>query len=266
MAGTIRKVAVVGTAQTRYRRNEEQNFPAMIHEYGVDKKALAKVAVKNHYNGKHHPKAHIRKEVTEDQVLNAPIISSPLGLFDCCPTTDGAAAVVLTRPELAKKFTDSYALVKGLGLAVETGEPFLKPGFPYIGWPATEKSAAQAYEQAGIEDPKKEIDFAEVHDCFTITEILNIEDLGFAEKGEGWKYLEDGKANVEGGEVAINPSGGLKSFGHPIGATGCRMIAEVTSQLLGRAEGLQVKDAKIGLAHNLGGSGAVCSVAILGLQ
>jgi acetyl-CoA C-acetyltransferase len=235
------------------------------HEYGIDKHALARVSIKNHANGRHHPKAHLRMEVTEEQVLNAPIISSPLGLFDCCPTTDGASAVIVTRAELAKNFTDSYVLVKGLGLAVETGDPFLMPGFSYLGWPATVKGAKQAYEQAGIKDPRKEIDFAEVHDCFTITEIMNIEDLGFAEKGKGWKYVEDGKANVDGGGVAINPSGGLKSFGHPIGATGCRMITEVTNQLLSRAEGLQVKDAKLGMAHNLGGAGAVCSVAILGL-
>jgi len=242
--------SVFALAATRY-----------FYQFGIDKRALAKVAVKNHHNGAKHPKAHLRMEIDEERVLSAPMICSPLGLFDCCPTTDGSAAVIVARPEVAKSLGHPYTLVKGLGLAVETGEPFHKPGFDYVGFPATTKAANEAYAMAGI--TAKDIAFAEVHDCFTITELLDIEDLGFCPKGTAGQFVAEGKANLDGA-VAINPSGGLKSFGHPIGATGCRMVSEVHNQLLGRAEGYQVKNPRFGLAHNLGGAGAVGSVAILG--
>ena len=228
--------------------------------YGIDKRALAKVAIKNHHNGTMSPKAHFQMEVTEEQVLNAPLICSPLGLFDCCPTTDGAAAVIICRADLAKSFRPDPLLVKGVGLAVTSGEPYLKPGFAYTGFPATRQAAQSAYEQAGI--TPKDLDLAEVHDCFTITEILNYEDLGLCPPGEGWRYVAEGRASI-GGDVPVNPSGGLKSFGHPIGATGVRMIYEVCQQLWHKAGARQVKDAAIGLAHNLGGPGAVGCVTVL---
>jgi acetyl-CoA C-acetyltransferase len=139
-----------------------------------------------------------------------------------------------------------------------------KVSYNWLGFPATRDAARAAYAEAGITDPRKEIDFAEVHDCFTSTELFNIGDLGFVANGkDAAAFVRDGHADVEG-EVPINPSGGLKCFGHPIGATGCRMIYEVTKQLQGRADGMQVKDAKLGMAHNLGGPGSVCSVTILG--
>jgi acetyl-CoA C-acetyltransferase len=228
--------------------------------YGIDKRALAKVAMKNHHNGTMSPKAHFQMEVTEDQVINAPLICSPLGLFDCCPTTDGAAAAIICRADLAKSFRPDPILVKGVGLAVTTGEPYLKPGFAYTGFPATAQAAQSAYEQAGM--TVKDIDLVECHDCFTITEILNIEDLGLAQRGEGWRYVEEGRAAI-GGEIPVNPSGGLKSFGHPIGATGIRMIYEVSQHLWNKAGARQVKDAQVGLAHNLGGPGSVGCVTIL---
>jgi acetyl-CoA C-acetyltransferase len=229
--------------------------------WGVTKEALAKVAVKNHHNGTMSPKAHFQMEVTEEQVLGAPLICSPLGLFDCCPTTDGAAAAVVCRREVAKALRPDPILVKGLGLAVTSGEPYLKPGFAYTGFPATRHAARSAYEQAGI--TARDLDLAEVHDCFTITEILNYEDLGLCGPGEGWRYVAEGRAAI-GGEVPVNPSGGLKSFGHPIGATGVRMIYEVCQQLWHKAGARQVAAAELGLAHNLGGPGAVGCVTVLG--
>ncbi|HZP40894.1 MAG TPA: acetyl-CoA acetyltransferase [Candidatus Binatia bacterium] len=229
--------------------------------YGIGKEALAKVAVKNHHHGTMSPKAHFQMEVTEAQVLAAPLISSPLGLFDCCPTTDGAAAAVVCRRDVAKQIRPDAIRVKGLGLSVTSGEPYLKPGFGYTGFPATQRAARSAYEQAGI--GVDDLDLAEVHDCFTITEILNYEDLGLCAPGEGWRYVAEGRASIGGGGVAVNPSGGLKSFGHPIGATGVRMIYEVCQQLWHKAGARQVKDAEIGLAHNLGGPGAVGCVTVL---
>jgi len=234
-------------------------------ERGWTREDLARVAVKNHANGAKHPKAHFRREITMETALEAPMIAWPLGRFDSCAVSDGAAAVIITTPEIAKKMNhkDDYVLVKANGLAVTTASPMHNPGFDYLGFPATRMAAKQAYDEAGISDPARQISLAEVHDCFTITEILNYEDLGFCGPGEGAAFIRDGRSAADG-DLPVNPSGGLKSFGHPIGATGCRMIGEITRQLQGRAEGVQVKDPELGLAHNLGGPGAVCSVTILG--
>jgi acetyl-CoA C-acetyltransferase len=234
-------------------------------ERGWTREDLARVAVKNHANGAKHPKAHFRREITMETALDAPMIAWPLGRFDSCAVSDGAAAVIITTPEIAKKMNhkDDYVVVKANGLAVTTASPMHNPGFDYLGFPATRMAAKQAYEEAGVTDPARQISLAEVHDCFTITEILNYEDLGFCEPGEGAAFIRDGRSAADG-DLPVNPSGGLKSFGHPIGATGCRMIGEITRQLQGRADGVQVKDPELGLAHNLGGPGAVCSVTILG--
>jgi acetyl-CoA C-acetyltransferase len=233
--------------------------------HGWTKEDLARVAVKNHANGAKHPKAHFRREITMDDALTAPEIAHPLGRFDCCAVSDGAAAVIVTRPEIAARMThkDDYVMVKANAISVTTAQPMYKPSFDYLGFPATQMAAKMAYDEAGVTDPLRQISFAEVHDCFTITEILNYEDLAFCKKGEGAHFVREGHAAADG-DLPVNPSGGLKSFGHPIGATGCRMLAEVTRQLQGRAEGVQVKDPELGLAHNLGGPGAVCSVTILG--
>jgi acetyl-CoA C-acetyltransferase len=233
------------------------------HRFGVGREALAKVAIKNHRNGKSNPKAHLRIEVTEEQVLQAPLISYPFGLYDCCPTTDGAAAAVVCRADLAKEFCDDYVLVKGLGLAVMTGRPWYDPNFEYIGFASTRAASDEAYRMASISDPLKEIDLAEVHDCFTWTEISNYEDLGFCAKGEGAHFIGEGRSTLEG-DLPVNPSGGLKSFGHPIGASGVRMIYEVVTQLRGQCGPRQVRDAELGLVHNLGGPGSVACVVILG--
>jgi acetyl-CoA C-acetyltransferase len=232
-----------------------------MHTFGIGRETLAKVAVKNHYNGARNPKAHLRMEVTEDRVLKAPIIAWPFGLFDCCPTTDGAAAALVCRADLAKRFRSDYVLVKGFGLAVTTGRPYFDPTFDYLGFRSTQMAADQAYKMSGT--TPQDISFAEVHDCFTWTEISNTEDLGFCAKGDGGRLASDGRTALSG-DIPINPSGGLKSFGHPIGASGVRMIYECVKQLQGQCAERQVKNATLGLAHNVGGPGAVSCVIILG--
>jgi acetyl-CoA C-acetyltransferase len=233
------------------------------HKFGGDRRVLAKVAVKNHHNGALNPKAHLQMEVTEEQVLNAAMIAYPFGLFDCCPTTDGAAAAIICRADMARRFRPHPVFVKGVGLTVMTGKPFFDPTFEYVGFGSTQAAAAQAYQMAGIKDPAREINLAEVHDCFTWTEITNYEDLGFCKKGEGRFFIEEGRSALDG-DLPVNPSGGLKSFGHPVGASGVRMIYEIVTQLRGQAGPRQVKNAGMGLAHNLGGPGAVACVVVLG--
>ncbi len=233
-----------------------------MEQYHLDRSTLAKVAVKNHANGALNDKAHLRMKVTEEQVLKAPMIAYPFGLFDCCPTTDGAAAAILCRADLARNYRDDLVVLRGAGLAVTSGKPYLDPTCDFSGFPATRLAAAQAYKAASISDPINEIDFAEVHDCFTWTEIANYEDLGFCPRGQGAHFIEDDRACLHG-DLPVNPSGGLKSSGHPVGATGVRMIYELTTQLRGQAGARQVKDASTGLAHNLGGPGALSCVVIL---
>jgi len=239
------------------------------HEFGWTKEDLARVAVKNHDNGSHHPKAHFRRPITIDAAMKAPMIADPLGRFDCCAMSDGAAALILTRPELAESYAhaDDYVVVKANAISAHTNFPwYVPPGGPgadFTAFPSTIKAAKYAYKEAGITDPRKEIDAAEVHDCFTITELINCQDLQFCDRGQAAEELKSGTFNWDG-ETAVNPSGGLKSFGHPIGSTGCRMLTEISKQVQGRAEGRQVPDAKIGLCHNLGGAFSVASITILG--
>ena len=235
-------------------------------EYGATKEDLAEVAVKNHYHGSLNPRAHFRKEITKEQVLKAPPVTEPLGLYDCCPTTDGAAALILCKAELAEKRFNKkdYILIDGMGLSCATGyiTTAFNPKFKFTGFEATQYASKQAYEQAGIQNPLEEIDVAEVHDCFTITEILNYEDLGFVKKGEGADFVKSGSSKL-GGQLPVNTSGGLKSCGHPIGATGARVLGDLSNQLLGRCGDRQVKNAKKALGHTLGGPGSVSSVFIL---
>lgn len=239
------------------------------HEFGWTKEDIARVAVKNHDNGSYHPKAHFRRKITIEQAMNAPMIADPLGRFDCCAMSDGAASLILTRPELAESYahSDDFIIVKSNQVSTRTNFPWYippnGPGADFTSFPSTVKAAKMAYKEAGITNPRKEIDAAEVHDCFTITELINDQDLQFCDRGMAAEELKNGTFNWDG-ETAVNPSGGLKSFGHPIGSTGCRMLQEITKQLQGRAEGRQVPDAKIGLAHNLGGPFSVASITILG--
>lgn len=237
------------------------------YKYGLSteqgKEALAKIAVKNHHNGSLNSKAHFQRDITIEQAIEAPMIAMPLGLLDCCPVTDGAAAAIIARTELAKEFRDDYIKIKAIALSVAPGMPHFRPGFDYVGFKATQVACEMAYKKVGIKNPLKEIHIAEVHDCFTITELLNYEDLGFCEKGTAKEYIDGGVFNL-GGDLPVNTDGGLQAFGHPIGASGLRMIYEVYKQLQGNAGLRQVKDPELGLAHNLGGTPSVSTVAILG--
>src|SRR3972149_6308343 len=230
------------------------------HEWGWTKEDLANVAVKNHKNGAVHPKAHFRRPITVADAVNAPMISWPLGRFDCCAVSDGSAAIVITRPEIAKdtKHKDDYVVVKAHALAIQSLPPMSKVSYNWLGFPATRDAARAAYAEAGIKDPRQEISFAEVHDCFTSTELFNLGDLGFVDPPKAAEAVSDGMTEVEG-DIPVNPSGGLKCFGHPIGATGCRMLYEVTKQLQGRADGIQGKNPRLGLGHTLGGPGSIAA-------
>jgi acetyl-CoA C-acetyltransferase len=234
------------------------------HENKVNEEILAKVAVKNHKNGSMNPRAHFRREITIEQAVKAPPVAEPLRLFDCCPTTDGSAACILTTVENAKNMKAEYLVLKGVGLATYGGYFTMQfnPDFDFLGFRATQEAAKKAYRDAGVTDPVKEIDLAECHDCFTITEIINYEDLGLAPRGQGWRLIDEGRSSLEG-DMPVNTSGGLKSFGHPIGASGIRMVNEVCDQLRGRSGKRQIKDARRGLAHTLGGPGVLSCVMIL---
>ncbi len=234
------------------------------HEYGWSREDLAAVAVKNHGNGAAHPKAHLRRAVTHQGALESPTVSWPLGLYDCCSIADGSAAVVVASEQVARASAHKDDLVQVLAVAAASrvSHPFYESDFQMDGFDVTRQAAREAYDVVGIAKPAEEIDLVEVHDCFTITELLNIQDIGLCERGEAAEFVASGEADVDG-TVAVNPSGGLKSFGHPIGATGVRMIQEVVRQLQGRAEGRQVPDAGVGMVQNLGGLGGVCVVSIL---
>jgi len=235
-------------------------------QYEAKKEHLAKIAVKNHYNGSLNPKAHFQRAIDFERALKAPMVAEPLGLFDCCPTTDGGAAAVICSADIAADFKKDYVLVKGTGLATGRDGRFHQ-GNQFAGFQTTFQAAGQAYKEAGITDPRREINFGEIHDCFTITELLTYEGLGFCEVGGAARFIDEG-TNLLDGSLPRNTSGGLKSCGHPIGATGVRQIGEVTNQILGRADKRQVKNARTGLAHNigLGVCGEVACVVVLGAK
>jgi acetyl-CoA C-acetyltransferase len=236
------------------------------HGLSVDRgrEIMAHIAVKNHANGSMTPKAHLRNPITIEQALKAPIISWPLGLFDCCGTSDGAAAAIIVRGDLARRFRPDPVYIKGIGLSVDPVMPYFRPGFDYLGFECTREAARQAYQQAGITDPRRDIDIAEVHDCFTITELVDYEDLGFSEKGCGWKDVLEGTFTRDG-LLPINTDGGLKCFGHPVGASGLRMLYEIYTQLKGRAGQRQLPRVRTGLAHTLGGPPQVACVVVVGV-
>lgn len=236
-----------------------------LHEYGAPADVLAEVAVKNHYHGSLNPKAHFQKPITKEQAMRAPRVAEPLGLYDCTPTTDGAAAAVLVRADWAPKFTDAPVFIEGMGVSVAYGyfTAQMDPSFTFTSFRSTQDAAARAYQMAGVRDPGKEIQVVECHDCFTITEIINTEDLGFAAPGTGWKLVAEGETRL-GGRLPVNPDGGLKACGHPVGASGVRMINHVVDQIRGRAGKMQVPNVTRGLAHTLGGPGSVSAVFVLG--
>lgn len=230
---------------------------AYLTEFGATEEDFAQVAVKNHNNGILNPKAHLRKKITIDDVMKSAVVASPLKLYDCCPFSDGASAVILCTEEFAKKTGGDYIKVTGSGRG---GSPAALQGRERITTiPSTVIAAKSAYKMAGI--TAKDVDFAEVHDCFTIAEIVDTEDLGFFEKGKGVEAVREGRTALNS-DISINPSGGLKSKGHPIGATGVGQVAEVYDQLTGQAGPRTVHDAHIGLTHNFGATGASCAVHI----
>lgn len=236
-----------------------------LHEYGYSPETLAQVSVKNHRHAMANPDAHFRKEVTVEEVLAAPRIAEPLGLLDCTPTTDGAAAAVLTSRKRAESSGKPYAVIRGVGLATMAGyhQIHFRQWNDHLGFAATREASSRAYRQAGIESPLEEIDVLELHDCFTIAELLAYEDLGLVNPGEGGKLLETGET-THGGRLPTNVSGGLQACGHPVGATGARMVAEITRQVLGQAGERQVIGARTGVAHTLGGPGVHSCVFVVG--
>lgn len=241
--------------------------------HGVDmpdlKRAMAHISVKSHANGMINEKAHLRRKITEAQAIDAPMIAYPLGLFDCCGVSDGAACAIVTTPEIARALgKKDIVTIKALQLAATGGWEAQGEGWDYSYVPTTRAAAARAYKEAGISDPRTELSLTEVHDCFSITELVTMEDLGLSMEGEAVRDVLDGKFDADG-QIPCQIDGGLKCFGHPIGATGIRMVYENYLQLLGRAGDRQRQTPVVNaLSHNLGGAPfhTICSIAIVGLQ
>ena len=230
------------------------------------KRAMAHVSVKSHDNGLLNPKAHLRKKISEEQVMTAPIIAHPLGLFDCCGVSDGSACAIVTTPEIARSLGKAEIVsVKALQLALSSGEEMGYNDWDGDHFMTTTACSKKAYAEAGITNPREEISMMEVHDCFSITELVTYEDLHMSARGNAVRDVMDGFYDLDGG-VPCQVDGGLKCFGHPIGASGLRMLYEMYLQLLGRAGERQLKDPRLGLTHNLGGFPFqnICSISIIG--
>lgn len=235
--------------------------PAYFAKYGLDaetgKEVLSRIAYKNHANGEKNPKAQFRKTVPLEQIKCSPRVADPLGIMDCSGVSDGSAAAIIVRAEDAHKYTDKPIFIKALSFVAGPAEGPLSPDYDYTTFPEVVASAKDAYKQAGVKNPREEISMAEVHDCFTPTELVLYEDLGFAERGGAWRDVLAGAFDLDG-ELPVNPDGGLKSFGHPIGASGLRMMYEMWLQLRGEAGPRQIKNPRLGLTHNLGGAPGRC--------
>ncbi len=246
--------------------------PAYAKKYGVDetemKEVLTRIAWKNHKNGALNPRAQFRKEVAKETISCSPLIAGQLGIFDCSGVSDGSAAAIIVRTEDAHKYCANPLYVKALSFVAGPAAGPMDPSYDYTTFLEVVRSAQDAYAQAGITDPRAELAMAEVHDCFTPTELVLMEDLGFAERGMGWKEVLAGTFDLDG-ELAVNPDGGLKSFGHPIGASGLRMLFECWLQLRGEAGERQIHNGKTkALTHNLGGAPGACVsfVAVVGSE
>lgn len=258
--------ALATAADQEYEVYQGVTFPGLyalmanahMHEFKTKREHLAQVAVKNHKNGFNNPNAQFRSEISVEQVLNSSLVADPLRLLDCSPVSDGGAAVILCPLELAKRISKNYVKVRATAQASDTIALHSRNTFTTLN--SVKTAAEKAYKSANLYP--KDINFAEVHDCFTIAEIIVSEDLGFFEKGKGGIAVENGLTSLEG-KIPINTSGGLKSKGHPVGATGIAQIIELYEQLTGQAGKRQVKNAHIGLAQNMGGSGASCVITIL---
>ncbi len=262
--------ALATAADQEYEAYNGLTFPGLyalmatahMHKYGTTLEQLAEVAVKNHDNGADNPHAQYPFKVTVEQVMNSTMVADPLRLLHCSPITDGAAAAVIVPLEMAGKMTGKPVIkISGSGHATDTIALHSRKDLTFLN--ATAVAAEKAYKMAGV--GPKDIDFAEVHDCFTIAEICVTEALGFFEKGHGGKAVEAGKTRIDG-EIPVNPSGGLKSKGHPVGATGIAQIHEIVTQLRQEAGKRQIKNAKRGLAQNMGGTGGSALVHILEVE
>jgi len=230
---------------------------AHMHRYGTTETQMAQVAVKNHHHGTLNPKAHMQKEITVETAITSRLVASPLKMYDCSLITDGASCIILTKPELAAHFTDQPVHIVGTGQASDTIGLYERQTLTSL--QAAKLAAKTAYQMAQV--TPEDVDVAEIHDCFTIAEIMAYEDLGFCTAGEGGKLAENGETQL-GARLPVNTSGGLKSKGHPVGATGTAQAYEIYLQLTGQADKRQVKNARTGLTHNVGGSGATATVHI----
>jgi acetyl-CoA C-acetyltransferase len=248
--------------------------PAYAQKYGVDDETmgevLAAIAVKNHRNGAKNPRAQFRREITKEAALSSPRLAGGLGVYDCAGVADGAAAAIVVRAEDALRYTDTPLYIKALSFAAGSGSGLIDPSYDYTHFPECEAAAADAYAQAGVSDPRRQLAMAEVHDCFTPTELVLMEDLGFTPRGTAWKEVLAGTFDLDG-ELPVNPDGGLKSFGHPVGASGLRMFFECWLQMRREAPAdRQIATTERGLAmtHNLGGypGEMVSFVSVVGTQ
>jgi acetyl-CoA C-acetyltransferase len=250
--------------------------PAYCKKYGVDpaemKEVLTRIAWKNHHNGARNPRAQFRREVDKETIACSPIMAGQLGIYDCSGVSDGSAAAVIVRAEDAHRYTDKPIWVKGLSFVAGPARGSIDPEYDYTTFPEIVRAGEDAYAQAGVTDPRAEIAMAEVHDCFTPTELVIYEDLGFAERGFGWKEALAGTFDLEG-DLPVNPDGGLKAFGHPIGASGLRMLFECWLQLRGEAPPERTiasiaAGKKLAMTHNLGGAPGECVsfVSVVGCE
>ncbi|UCE84575.1 MAG: acetyl-CoA acetyltransferase [Deltaproteobacteria bacterium] len=235
--------------------------PAYAKKYGLDedtlKDVISRIAFKNHANGAKNPKAQFRKQVPLEAIKASPKVAGMLGIMDCSGVSDGSAAAIVCRAEDAHKYNDHPIYVKALSFVAGPAEGNLRQDYDFTTFPEVAASAADAYKQAGVENPRDEVSMAEVHDCFTPTELVLMEDLGFSPRGQAWKDVLEGRFEL-GGPQPVNPDGGLKSFGHPIGASGLRMMYEMWLQLRGQAGERQIAHPQLGLTHNLGGEPGRC--------
>ena len=232
------------------------------------KTILAEISVKSHYYGARNPKSHLKREITVEEAVNAPMICWPLGLYDCCGVTDGASAAVLVPAEDAKKYRDDYVTIKGFAIATGAGWGKENEDYDFTYWAETREAAKVAYAEAGIKDPRKELQLVELHDCFSIAELIATESMFLCEHGKFREEFTEKRAYYHDGEMPVDVSGGLKSFGHPIGASGAREVYEIYKQIQGKVEepSRQIKNIEIGLAHNQGGHPGrfVPGIAIIG--
>jgi len=263
----------MGTAGTELEISPPAMFALLasgyFHKHGLDpeygKRLLAEIAVKNHHNGSMNPKAHFQNEITLEQVLKSPIVAAPLGVLDCCGVSDGAAAAIVARADMAKSFRKDPIYIKTMAISAGPGRDPIVQHYDFAHVEENVRAAKLAYAEAGIKNPRADLSMAEVHDCFTIHELSVYEDLGWSRKGGAKDDIEAGTFQLKG-ELPVNTDGGLKCFGHPLGASGLRMQYEVYKQLQEKAGPRQVKNPRLGLTHNLGGTiwGGVACICITG--